>query len=101
MTISLVTCPISSSTSLNRTAAALDGATSCALNPVPCQCWRKCSDMSNALARIAWPVFDSASMRENLRFRSAFWLSVRPSLIFSNHLSITPPLTCCSTNRPS
>ena len=25
-------------------------------------------------------------MRENLRFRSAFWLSVSPSLIFSNQL---------------
>ena len=29
-------------------AAALVGATSCALNPVPCQFWRKCSLMSKA-----------------------------------------------------
>ena len=40
---------------------------------------------------MAWSVLDSASIRENLRFRSAFWLSVRPSLILSNQRSITAP----------
>lgn len=40
-------------------------------------------------------------IRENFRFRSRFWFSVSPSLIFSNQRSITVPETCCSTSRPS
>ena len=95
------TIPISSRYFLYCTAIAFRGVTSMALNFVPCQLSRKCSEMFQAMEYIRWSVWLIKSVREYFFFKSEVWYSFSPSQTLLKKSSIGPSCTYWGTMRPS